>query len=214
VLCVTATEQSGGLLAAANRGLGSVDIAAPGAMILSTARGSGYEMRAGTSMAAPFVSGSLALLAAARPDLPQSALRAALLASAPRPKLLAGLLGSGSLNVAAALHRVLPNWRSAPQAAASAAPLAAASVRVLAKTRVRAGRSVTVRWRSSGAQQVAQWQVLLDGRKVSTVTVGARSLVRKRVGSSGTHRWKVVGVDAAGTRVVAAARSFRAVRNV
>ena len=102
VLTVTATQTDGSLLGIANRGLRSVDLAAPGGYILSTARGSGYEMREGTSMAAPFVAGSLALLAAARPDLPQSTLRAALVQSAPRPKLLAGLLGSGALNVAAA----------------------------------------------------------------------------------------------------------------
>ncbi|HWC25856.1 MAG TPA: S8 family serine peptidase, partial [Solirubrobacteraceae bacterium] len=43
VLSITAAEQSGDLLAAANRGLQAVDRAAPGASILSTARGSSYE---------------------------------------------------------------------------------------------------------------------------------------------------------------------------
>ncbi|MBW3654278.1 MAG: S8 family serine peptidase, partial [Actinobacteria bacterium] len=41
VLSVTATEPSGDLLSIANRGLNSVDMAAPGASVLSTARGSG-----------------------------------------------------------------------------------------------------------------------------------------------------------------------------
>ena len=211
VLTVTATEPSGGLLGIANRGLRSVDLAAPGAQILSTARGSGYEHRQGTSMAAPFVAGSLALLAAARPDLPQSALRSALLESAPRPSLLAGLLGSGSLNVGAAMRRVLPGamWRDVP--AAGTDEEAAARVKVLAKARIRAGRAATVRWRASGDDRVASWRVLLDGRRVATVTKGKRSMLRKRVSRTGRHRWKVVGIDAAGEPVVSAARSFRVV---
>jgi len=208
VLNVTASEQDGGLLGLANRGLRSVDLAAPGASILSTARGAGYERRAGTSMAAPFVAGSLALLAAARPDLSQPALRDALLQSAPKPGLLAGLLGSGSLDVGAAMHRVLPGgmWRTATSPAS-----ASAKVKVLAKTRVRAGRKVTVRWRAIGAEQVTRWRVSLNGKTVATIAKGKRSLVRKRVSRTGKHRWKVVGVDADGTRVVSAARTFRAV---
>jgi subtilisin family serine protease len=212
VLTVSATEQTGGLLGIANRGLKSVDMAAPGATILSTARGSGYELRQGTSMAAPFVAGSLALLAAARPELPQSALRDALLASAPRSGLLAGLLGTGSLDVGAAMHRVLPGalWRQAP--AAVAASTAAARVELIAKARVPAGRAATLRWRASEDGRVASWKVLLDGRRVATVAKGKRSMLRKRISRTGSHRWKVVGVDAKGASVVSASRSFRVVR--
>ena len=210
VLSVTATEPSGDLVSFANRGLNSVDMAAPGASVLSTARGSSYETRAGTSMAAPFVAGSLALLSAARPDLPQSALRDALLASAPRPELLAGLLASGRLDVAAAMRRVLPGemWRQAAAGASGAQP----RVLIMAKKRVASGRPATVRWRATGADRVAAWSVLLDGRRIATVRVGERSLLRKRVRRAGRHRWKVVGVDAAGKRVVAAARSFQVLR--
>jgi hypothetical protein len=168
-------------------------------------------------MAAPFVSGSLALLAAARPELSQPALRAALVQSAPRPKLLAGLLGSGALNVAAALHSILPGdmWRAAPAAAATSADAAAtagASLEVSAKRRVRSGRSATVRWTATGAERVVSWRVSLDGKRIKTLP-GTKSLLRKRVTKPGTHRWKVVGIDAEGQRVVSAVRPFEVLRS-
>jgi subtilisin family serine protease len=214
VLTVTATQSTGSLLSIANRGLRAVDLAAPGGMILSTARNSGYELREGTSMAAPFVAGSLALLAAARPDLPQSALRAALVQSAPRPALLAGLLGSGALNVAAALHSLLPGdmWRETPGLRAGAAAAdAAVALEVTAKRRVRAGRAASVKWTATGAERVTSWRVLLDGQRVKTLP-GTKSQMRKKVSRAGTHRWKVVGLDAEGARVVSASRQFKVLK--
>lgn len=213
VLTVTAIQTTGSLLSIANRGLRSVDLAAPGGNILSTARGSGYELRDGTSMAAPFVAGSLALLAAARPDLSQSALRAALVQSAPRPKLLAGLLGSGALNVAAALHSVLPGdmWSDTGLRAGAAATGGDVGLAVSAKRRIRAGRAAIVRWKATGAEAVTTWRVLLDGRRVKTLPA-AKSQLRKRVSRAGTHRWKIVGLDADGRHVVSATRQFKALR--
>ena len=212
VLTVTATEVTGGLLSIANRGANAIDLAAPGGTILSTARGSRYELRQGTSMAAPFVAGSLALLSAARPDLTQPALRGALLESAGHPSALAGLIGAGSLDVGAAMHRVLPGgmWKATGAPAAAAAE--AERLRLLAKSKVAAGRSATVRWRFSGDARVATWKVSLDGRTVGTVKHGKRSLLRKRVSRTGRHKWKVVGVDATGRRIVSGTRSFRVVR--
>jgi subtilisin family serine protease len=213
VLTVTATDPDGGLIAIANRGLRSVDLAAPGGSILSTALGSGYELRQGTSMAAPFVSGALALLAAARPDLSQSQLRAALMLSAPRPSLLSGLLGSGTLNVADALHRILPGglWKNSDTQSVSRALEDGATLKVNSKARVRAGRSATVRWTATGADRVVRWRVSLNGKRIATLA-GKKSRLSKRVRKTGTHRWKVVGVDAEGARVVVAARKFKVVK--
>jgi subtilisin family serine protease len=214
VLVATATEQTGTLISIANRGLRTVDIAAPGGSILSTARGSGFELRQGTSMAAPFVAGSLALLAAARPDLPQSALRDALVQSAPRPTLLSGLLGGGALNVAAALHRVLPGslWRDNPtqDVALALDDAAQATLEISSKARIRQGRSATVRWTATGAERVVQWRVSLNGKRIKTLA-GSKMVLRKRVNKAGTHRWKVVGLDAEGEPVVAATRKFKVV---
>ena len=54
-----------------NRGLGVIDVAAPGSTILSTIiTDNGYGTKSGTSMASPHVAGVLALMESAHPGLP------------------------------------------------------------------------------------------------------------------------------------------------
>jgi subtilisin family serine protease len=213
VLSVTATDEGGGIVGFANRGLRSVDLAAPGDTILSTARGSGYETRSGTSMAAPYVSGALALLSAARPDMSEAALRGALLASAPKRSILSGLLGGGGLDVGAAMHAIVPADRwNAPAAPAASATTAAAALRLRTGPRTHARRQATLRWSGTRADTVARWQVSLDGRRVARLDGGDARVVRRRIAAAGNHRWRVVGFDEAGAKVVAGLRSFRVLR--
>jgi subtilisin family serine protease len=120
LVAVTACDERGALAPSASFGRTSIDLAAPGQDILSTARGGGYELRSGSSMAAAQVSGAAVLLASARPDLGWAAIRAALLGSA-RPTALP--VAAGRLDVAGALRRVLgaARRRSQPSAKRAAA---------------------------------------------------------------------------------------------
>ena len=216
VLTVTAEDEALNIASFANTGLNSVDLAAPGEQILSTARGSGYENRSGTSMSAPFVTASLALLASARPDMSQAALRDALLQTAPKRNVLAGLLGGnggGGLDVGAAMHAILPGdmWRSSPVGPVEARS-AASAVTVRTGGRTRAGRRATVRWSVTGADSVTTWRVMLDGRRVATRSVDASRVLRRKIDKAGKHTWKIVGYDAGGERVVAGSRGFRVLR--
>jgi subtilisin family serine protease len=176
VFAVTATGSDGRLLDVANTGRHTVDLAAPGDMIATTVLGSDYEFRAGTSMAAPVVAGALALLSGARPDLPQADLRDALMATASHPGALQGRVASGMLDVAAAMHRIVPGtWGHRS--------------------------SILLRWRARGAaRSVVRWRITLGGRRVRTVPGRARrALIRAVV--SGRHRWTVTGYDANGQAV-------------
>jgi subtilisin family serine protease len=116
VIGVASTTPTGGLSPSSDFGLGA-DVAAPGDGILSTAAGGGYEWRTGTSMAAAQVSGALALLAAARPDLSGPQLRDALYAGARHTALP---VQAGRIDVGASLRMLIPSadWKAAPAAAA------------------------------------------------------------------------------------------------
>ena len=100
VIGVGATDAAGGRPGFSNFGPG-VDVTAPGADIISLGvRGLAY--RSGTSMAAAYVSATLALQASAAPWLPVSSLRDALLRSAGR---------GGAIDAAGAVRAVKPRAR-------------------------------------------------------------------------------------------------------
>jgi subtilisin family serine protease len=69
VVTVSAVTRTGALAYFSNRGLGVVDVAAPGRSILSTiVANNGYGLKSGTSMASPHVAGVLALMKSVHPD--------------------------------------------------------------------------------------------------------------------------------------------------
>jgi subtilisin family serine protease len=81
VLTVAATDNSDQLAYFSNVGRKSVDLAAPGLNIYSTWPGGTYQYMSGTSMAAPHVSGAVALAKAAFPSATGVGLKALLLES-------------------------------------------------------------------------------------------------------------------------------------
>lgn len=87
-----------------NFGILTVDLAAPGDNIFSTAPGGGYEFRRGTSMATAFVTGTSLLLMSRRPDLTWSEVKNQILMTVrPAPAFEDLIATSGILNVQAAV---------------------------------------------------------------------------------------------------------------
>jgi subtilisin family serine protease len=107
VIAVTATNRSNRLPAFATYGPVHVDLAAPGAAIRSTVPGGGYATFSGTSMAAPHVTGTIALLATANPAASATAIRGAILSTTRPLAALAGKTVTGGLLDAAAAVRAI-----------------------------------------------------------------------------------------------------------
>ncbi len=91
IVNVASSDAADKLADSSNYGVESVDLAAPGVSILSTAIGGGYVSRSGTSMAAPQVSGALALAFAVDPEMDWRELRSALLESVDPVPALSGV---------------------------------------------------------------------------------------------------------------------------
>jgi subtilisin family serine protease len=109
LIAVAATDRADRLAGFSNFGSSTVQVAAPGVGIVSTVPGGRYASYSGTSMAAPHVAGTLALMAAANPDASASELRSALLATTRPVGGLAGrVMTGGVINAGAAVQAVLP----------------------------------------------------------------------------------------------------------
>lgn len=110
-LCVAATDTADRLPRWTNYGATTVDLAAPGAGVYSTLRNSAYGAISGTSMAAPLVTGTAALVLSRAPTLTPEQLKARILDTVDPLPTLEGLLRSGGrLNVC----RALPGCSAAP----------------------------------------------------------------------------------------------------
>ena len=94
----------GNLDESSNYGAQSVDLAAPGVYILSTVSNGEYGYMSGTSMAAPMVTGTAAMVYSSHPELDVLGVKQVLLDSARRTEQLSGkVLTGGMLDAGAAI---------------------------------------------------------------------------------------------------------------
>lgn len=188
VISVAAGSADGGLATFSGHGH-SIDLAAPGEDVLSTARGGRYGSTSGTSVASAQTSGAVALLAAARPTATPDQLRAALLAGTRRLRHDPGAVATGNLDVAGAVARLVPG--------------AAPKVRLASKRLIRSktGR-VALRWRARGAVgAVATYRLKIGSRAIAISSSNrARTSSAKRMFKlrPGRYRWTVTAYDAGG----------------
>lgn len=100
IVSVAAVDRNGNLANFSNYGAANVDIAAPGVEIASTYPANRYVYLSGTSMAAPFVSGALALLHAYSPGIAPAAARSLLYTTAqPLPALQGVVRHAANVNL-------------------------------------------------------------------------------------------------------------------
>ena len=95
VVAVASLASDGGLSSFSNYGGSQVDLAAPGSEIYSTLPGGAYGTYSGTSMAAPHVTGAVALYASAYSNATASQIGSALLSSVSPTPSLAGTTATG-----------------------------------------------------------------------------------------------------------------------
>lgn len=109
IIAVAATDYNDELALFSNYGLNSVELGAPGVLILSTVLDNNYTYKSGTSMATPYVAGVAALLATEDPGLTNEEIKAGILNSVDlMPSLMGKTVSEGRLNAYSALIGPIP----------------------------------------------------------------------------------------------------------
>ncbi len=105
LISVAATDWDDRRASFSNYGAETVDLGAPGDLILSTFTTDSYAYLSGTSMAAPMVSGAVALMRSIKPNASAPEIRQTLIDSVdPVPDLQGKTVSGGRLNVARAIE--------------------------------------------------------------------------------------------------------------
>jgi subtilisin-like proprotein convertase family protein len=107
VISVAASDNNDGMAVFSNYGVQTVDLAAPGVQVFTTAMGGGYQAVNGTSFSSPMVAGAIALLKTIKPSASPVELREALINSVDRlPAFQNKVRSGGRMNVARALEMI------------------------------------------------------------------------------------------------------------
>jgi len=201
LLAVAATTPAdgSGLAEFSNYGVLSVQLAAPGEEILSTAHDGSYVVESGTSMAAPMTSAVAALMASANPRIGGVELRSLLLQSATRSQLPVAAGYVDALRAVLAASTAVGYDASQPP-----------RIRVLQATAK--GARTTVQIAALGfVTAIKRYVVTLDGRRVARLAARASPftvrLARKGRGVG------VQALDASGRRLAVAQLRVRALRS-
>jgi subtilisin family serine protease len=198
---VAATEPQNGrnLGSFSNFGRNTIGLAAPGVNVLSSANDGGFELKSGTSMAAPHAAGVAALMAAIRPDLSAAELRAQLLQNAGRSSLP---VTGGYLDALSSVVSVA----SASSYRLGQPPL----VRVLAAERK--GSQTVVQVAALGdTRGVARFRLSLDGRRVAEVRKGSSPFTVRLRGRAG-RRLRADAIDSRGRVISSGTKAVSGVR--
>lgn len=105
VIFVASSGENDKLSGFSNYGVKNVHIAAPGEGIYSTVLNSSYGFKSGTSMAAPHVTGVVALIKGKYPNLSATEIKEILLSAVDYPERTRGFVSTGRLNVYKAINR-------------------------------------------------------------------------------------------------------------
>ena len=110
MITVASVDSSGNLSSFSNYGATTVDLAAPGEMIETTGLGNGYiSWAGGTSFAAPFVTGVVALVMSQHPEYtPQQVVQTINSTTKPLPSLAGKTISGGMIDAYNALLAGLP----------------------------------------------------------------------------------------------------------
>jgi subtilisin family serine protease len=162
----------------------------------------GYVELQGTSMAAPHVAGTAALLRSVKPGATVSELKAAILGSVDPVPAFAGItVTGGRLNANRAL--VFLTDLSPPGAPVLVAPGDGTTVITA---------SPTFAWQASSDPEsgVAKYQLFVDGSLNREVSAGSTSTTPVGELSQGPHTWSVRAVNGVGLNADSATRTFTA----
>jgi subtilisin family serine protease len=185
VISVASLTPAGILSGTSDYGATTVDIAAPGTLIQSTWIHGGYGMLSGTSMAAPHVSGVVALVAAAKPGITVNQIRSAILGSARPVAALAGMVATGgrldarrALDAALGTTAAAPTPTPTPTPVVPPAPAPTPVVTVIPPTVVQVSLPFTDAFNQpSGSLPAAAWRQRAKGFTVSGGSAVATSPV-------------------------------------